>query len=49
MRTSEFKTWLEEKYPETPTTVSNRISNCKNIEKYYGDLAKYMTKKQKPH
>lgn len=38
MKLDGFKKWLEEKYPETPTTVSNRIANCKNVEKYYGDL-----------
>jgi len=38
MKINEFKDWLNEKYQDSPTTVANRISNCKNIEKYYGDL-----------
>lgn len=38
MKQEEFKKWLENKYVDTPTTVANRISNCKNVEKYYGDL-----------
>lgn len=38
MKQEDFKTWLENKYIDTPTTVRNRITNCKNVEKYYGDL-----------
>lgn len=38
MKQKEFKSWLEKKYLDSPTTVSNRLSNCKNIEKFYGDL-----------
>lgn len=34
MQTVKFRTWLEsQKYDED--TVSSRISNCKNVEKYY--------------
>lgn len=38
MKQQEFKEWLENKYVDSPRTVTNRISNCKNIEKYYGNL-----------
>lgn len=38
MKQEEFKKWLEDKYVDTPSTVANRVSNCKNVEKYYGDL-----------
>lgn len=41
MRIEEFKEWLAEIYPETPSTVSNRISNCKKVENYHGDLDKH--------
>lgn len=41
MRIEEFKEWLTEIYPETPSTVSNRISNCKKVENYHGDLDKH--------
>ena len=39
MKKDEFKDWLQQiKFPDSKTTVNNRISNCKNVEKYYGDL-----------
>jgi len=38
MKQEEFRKWLDAKYVDTPPTVANRISNCKNVEKYYGDL-----------
>ncbi|MCW3786866.1 hypothetical protein [Plebeiibacterium sediminum] len=38
MKKEEFKKWLEYKYPDSPTTVGNRISNCLNVEKFYNDL-----------
>jgi len=40
MQTEQFRLWLRanKTYPET--TISTRISNCKNVEKYYGDLDK---------
>jgi hypothetical protein len=38
MKIAEFKEWLQMMYPESNTTVNNRLSNCKNIEKYYGNL-----------
>jgi len=44
MRKDEFKEWLQIKFPDTITTVNNRISNCKNVEKYYGDLDTHFTK-----
>jgi len=44
MRKDEFKEWLQIKFPDTKTTVNNRISNCKNVEKYYGDLDTHFTK-----
>jgi len=44
MRKDEFKEWLQIKFPETQTTVNNRISNCRNIEKYYGDLDDHFLK-----
>lgn len=37
MKTEEFKAWLEAKYDDK-FTVSSRISNCKRVEKYYGEL-----------
>jgi hypothetical protein len=37
----EFKAWLNEKYPDAEQTVRNRVSNCKNVEKYYGDLGDF--------
>lgn len=44
MRSEEFRSWLDLKYPTSQTTVSNRISNCKNVEKYYGDLDEHFLK-----
>lgn len=38
MQTDDFKKWLEQKYPEENKTVNSRISNCKKVEKYYGNL-----------
>jgi hypothetical protein len=38
MRLEEFKEWLQDKYIDVPTTVNNRISNCKLVEKYYNNL-----------
>ncbi len=38
MKQVEFKEWLQLKFPDSSATVNNRISNCKNIEKYYGNL-----------
>ena len=38
MQTEQFKTWLTERYPTSETTVNNRLANCKNVERYYGDL-----------
>ncbi|WP_125869855.1 hypothetical protein [Williamwhitmania taraxaci] len=43
MRTNEFKEWLQIKFPDTKTTVNNRISNCNHVEKYYGDLDTHYT------
>jgi len=37
MKVEQFKEWLELKYTDK-FTVSSRISNCKRIEQYYGDL-----------
>ncbi len=44
MRTEEFKDWLQIKFPDSKTTVDNRISNCNNVEKYYGDLDVHFSK-----
>ena len=44
MKTEEFKEWLEERYPNSETTVSNRISNCKKVEKSYEDLDEHFKK-----
>lgn len=44
MKLEEFKNWLKEVYPESTTTVNNRISNCKTIESHYGDLSKCYAK-----
>lgn len=38
MNEQDFKNWLEKRYLDSSTTVANRISNCRNVEKYYGDL-----------
>lgn len=38
MKTEEFKQWLTPKYPDSKGTVSSRLSNCRNVEKHYGDL-----------
>lgn len=35
---NEFKEFLMQKYEHSPTTINNRLSNCANIEKHYGDL-----------
>jgi len=43
MRTEEFREWLQIKFPDTKTTVDNRISNCNNVEKYYGDLDTHLS------
>lgn len=43
MRLEEFKEWLQDKYIGVPTTVNNRISNCKLVEKYYTDLDLHFT------
>lgn len=37
MKEQEFKKWLGQKYPNN-STVLNRVSNCKKIEKVYGNL-----------
>lgn len=44
MKIKEFTEWLNLTYPESPTTVKNRLSNCKNVEKHYGDLEKHFQK-----
>jgi len=38
MKKEQFRKWLEEKYFDSLTTVANRLANCSNVEKYYGDL-----------
>jgi len=44
MRINEFRLWLMGKYFDSKTTVQNRISNCKNVEYYYGDLDSHYEK-----
>jgi len=44
MKKDEFKEWLQIRFSDKKTTVSNRISNCKNVEKYYGDLGTHFIK-----
>ena len=43
MNTDKFKTWLEDK-EYTPGTIQNRISNCRNVENYEGDLDEHFIK-----
>lgn len=38
MNTDKFREYLEERYSEKNKTVGSRLSNCKKIEEYYGDL-----------
>lgn len=44
MKTDEFKSWLQTKYPDSAPTVRNRISNCKTVENHHGDLDEYYKK-----
>ena len=44
MKTEEFKSWLQAKYPDSAPTVRNRISNCKTVENHHGDLDEYYKK-----
>jgi len=34
MKTVKFRTWLEKEYDDNDTVIS-RLSNCRNVEKYY--------------
>ena len=44
MKTDEFKSWLQAKYPDYPQTASARFANRNTIEKYYGDLDAFYKK-----
>ena len=44
MKTDEFKSWLQAKYPDYPQTASARFANWNTIEKYYGDLDAFYKK-----
>ncbi len=44
MRNEEFKAWLQQRFPGSKSTVNNRLSNCNNVEKHYGDLDIYFAK-----
>ncbi len=43
MNTDKFKEWLEQK-EYTLNTIQNRISNCRNVESYEGDLDEHFQK-----
>lgn len=43
MDTDKFKEWLEKK-EYTFSTIQNRISNCRNVENYEGDLDEHFQK-----
>lgn len=38
MKTEEFINWMKEVCDFNNRTINNRISNCKKVEEYYGDL-----------
>ncbi|MCC7520624.1 MAG: DUF91 domain-containing protein [Flavobacteriaceae bacterium] len=44
MKLEEFKSWLFKENGNDPKTVQSRISNCKTVENYEGDLEKHFIK-----
>lgn len=44
MKREDFKEWLQLQYPDTPVTVKNRLANCANVERAYGNLDDHFLK-----